>query len=56
MDLNQDCECGNEKSYSAEYDAYYCKSCNHWLESKCDDPECEYCTKRPKVPEMRDEK
>jgi hypothetical protein len=44
--------CGPDcvKVYSEEYDAYYCETCNEWLESSCDDPTCEYCVNRPKVP------
>ena len=37
-------------SHSEEYDAYYCETCNLWLESKCDDPTCEYCNQRPETP------
>lgn len=50
MDLN--CPtCGNEKkSYSEEYDAYYCDFCNEWLEDICTDRDCEYCKKRPLTP------
>ncbi len=51
MDLNPNyCKCGAKKLYSDEYDASYCDVCNIWLESKCDDPTCEFCTVRPKVP------
>jgi hypothetical protein len=51
MDLNKNyCKCGKKKSHSEEYDAYYCKSCNEWLEDKCDDPACEYCNSRPATP------
>jgi hypothetical protein len=51
MDLNPNyCECGNKKSYSSEYDCFYCKNCNLWLEGKCDDEECEYCRARPPQP------
>ena len=39
-----------KQEYSEEYDTYYCKTCNKWLEDPCDDPTCEYCTKRPPVP------
>jgi hypothetical protein len=51
MDLNPNyCECDNKKSYSEEYDCYYCESCNKWSEDKCDDPTCEFCIKRPVTP------
>jgi len=35
------------------WDAYYCKDCNKWLESKCDDLGCSFCSGRPKTPEDR---
>jgi hypothetical protein len=51
MDINPNyCDCGSKKKYSDQYDAYYCLSCNEWLESKCDDPDCEYCPTRPDKP------
>lgn len=43
-------DCNQHKKYSDEYDAYYCEECNTWLESKCDDPTCEFCTVRPEKP------
>lgn len=33
--------------YSEQWDAYYDDETNEWLESKCDDPTCEYCANRP---------
>jgi len=51
MDINPNyCDCGNKRKYSDEYDAYYCDSCNKWLEAKCNHPECEYCPNRPENP------
>jgi len=51
MDLNLNyCDCGNKKSYSQEYDTYYCEVCNKWLEEKCSDITCEYCISRPPTP------
>ena len=44
------CDCNSKKKFSDQYDAYYCASCNEWMESKCDDPECEYCNNRPDKP------
>lgn len=38
------------KQYSDEFDAYYDDETNEWLESKCDDPTCEYCPNRPEKP------
>ena len=37
-------------AYSAEYDAYYNQVTNEWIESKCDDPACEFCPSRPAQP------
>jgi hypothetical protein len=36
--------------YSEEYDAYYNQATNEWIESKCDDPACEFCPARPAQP------
>lgn len=33
--------------YSEEYDAYYIVETGEWVDSKCSDPTCEYCTNRP---------
>jgi hypothetical protein len=42
--------CGKENTldYSEKYDCYYC--CGEWQESKCKDPKCEFCSKRPEFP------
>lgn len=42
--------CGSEKTYSSKYDAYYCELCNIWLEQKCSDTTCHFCTTRPEKP------
>jgi hypothetical protein len=36
--------------YDEQYDAYYNPQTNEWVESKCDDPTCEYCVNRPERP------
>lgn len=36
--------------FSEKYDAYYNEETNEWLESRCDDPNCEYCLDRPDRP------
>lgn len=36
--------------YSDQYDAYYNKLTNEWVESKCSDPTCEQCMGRPERP------
>ena len=35
------------KQYSEKFDAYYDDETGEWLETKCDDPTCEYCVDRP---------
>lgn len=48
-------DCGNKKRYSEDYDAYYCVSCNKWLENKCSDANnCEYCAYRPPNPPLNE--
>lgn len=36
-----------EKQHSERHDAYFCRKCGEWLESKCKDPDCEFCKDRP---------
>ena len=38
------------KQYSEKFDAYYDDETNEWLDTKCDDPNCEYCVDRPDTP------
>lgn len=45
--------CNTKKKYSSwddGYDAYYCDKCDIWLEPKCSNPECEFCSTRPDKP------
>lgn len=37
-------------AYSKEYDAYYNQATNEWIDDRCCDPNCEFCTKRPTRP------
>ena len=39
-----------ERKYSEKHDAWYDPFTNEWSESKCLDPECEYCANRPERP------
>jgi len=49
------CEATNAKrQYSEQYDAYYCQQCRKWLESMCDDPNCEFCNERPETAPLDD--
>jgi hypothetical protein len=52
MDIkNYQCpNCGSEKQYNSKYDSYYCELCNKWLEEKCADEGCIFCSKRPEKP------
>jgi hypothetical protein len=43
-------KCGTKRHYAQRFDAYYCILCNLWLESTCNDPDCEQCQKRPATP------
>jgi hypothetical protein len=36
--------------YSKEFDAYYEDTTNEWIDSRCCDPSCGYCSSRPKKP------
>lgn len=40
-------QCGSGGTRSVRFDAYYCVSCNEWLEDRCSDPSCNFCTARP---------
>ena len=42
----------NNTKRDEEYDAYYCVDCGEWQESKCEDPECEFCSDRPERRQM----
>lgn len=38
------------RMYSETHDAMYNSVTDTWLDSKCDDTECEYCQDRPEFP------
>lgn len=42
--------CGAAVIMDEANDAKFCPQCNRWVESKCDDPKCEYCPFRPEPP------
>lgn len=44
------CESELDIKYSGIHDAYYCETCDIWLEQKCKDDDCEYCVDRPEKP------
>jgi hypothetical protein len=51
--IDEDRCCSNCKFnlvYYEDFDAYFCSKCNYWTESKCSDPDCNYCPQRPEKP------
>ncbi len=42
--------CGGTLIYSDLYDSVLCPACNTWLESRCSEAACPYCSKRPPTP------
>lgn len=34
-------------AYHPKYDAYFNAKTGEWIDSRCCDPNCEFCTKRP---------
>ena len=36
-------------AWASAHDACYCINCKEWLEPKCSDPECRFCSGRPGV-------
>jgi hypothetical protein len=49
------CDCGAHVVYSVRWDAFYCPTCNKWLEGRCYDDECEFCAERPLEPQPESE-
>lgn len=45
--------CGATTIMDDDFDAKFCPQCDRWLESRCDDPACEYCPTRPEPPMNR---
>lgn len=43
-------KCNMGRSYCKEHDAYFCSTCDEWLEDACRDPSCEFCPGRPDKP------
>jgi hypothetical protein len=42
--------CSESRIYFNDYDAFFCASCNKWLEPQCSDKTCNYCKHRPIKP------
>lgn len=49
-------DCGSDLRLIEELDTYVCDKCDIWVESKCSDKTCEYCTKRPNKPSQHKQK
>ena len=45
------CEtCGGRLILFFKHDAVCCPGCNQWIDLRCGDPECPYCSQRPQTP------
>ncbi len=42
--------CGGDKEYSSDFDAMFCPVCNIWLDVRCGDEMCDFCSRRPERP------
>ena|ERR1039458_6049452 len=42
--------CGQTSEYCLESDASFCPRCRRWLERRCGDPMCQFCSQRPERP------
>ncbi len=43
-------KCGGKKEMDWEHDAYYCPTCDIWLEEVCSNTQCCHCEGRPERP------
>lgn len=43
-------DCNTLLEYSGEHDAYFCTECNEWIEVKCINDNCIFCSGRPEKP------
>lgn len=49
--LIQECEKDCDPYLDEKVDAWWaCRTCNQWLEQRCEDPKCDYCAERPPKP------
>jgi len=39
--------------YAEYYDSYYCPDCDIWLDEKCADATCNFCSRRPEFPKEK---
>ena len=38
--------------YCSDHDAFYCNTCDIWLEKQCSDEYCQDCSSRPEKPSL----
>lgn len=50
IDRTECTKCKKNGVYAECYDSYYCPDCNSWLDEKCTDATCEFCSRRPELP------
>lgn len=43
-------KCRLDRVYNTVHDAWTCVNCDIWLEPRCDDRACEFCSTRPTKP------
>jgi hypothetical protein len=44
------CDCPRKfTKYNEEYDAKYCSKCGEWIDEKCTDEDCSFCSNRPET-------
>jgi len=52
--MNRRCDkCQEKRLYDERYDAWYCLTCDEWLEKECGDSNCFFCAMRPHKPSRR---
>ena len=42
--------CNERIEHNEQHDAYFCPRCRRWLERRCGDPTCQFCSQRPPRP------
>ena len=51
------CEtCGGRLILFFKHDAVCCPGCNQWIDLRCGDPECPYCSQRPQADALEEER
>jgi hypothetical protein len=42
--------CTTQRVYYDDHDAFFCPTCNTWIEAPCSDDHCRFCVGRPERP------